>query len=161
MHWLNKLLRLLFGLHKEEFVMPYDRMMLRAELSRDEGRRNLAYEDSEGIMTIGVGWNLESNPMPEEVIDRLLDVGIEQSEAALDALYPRWKEELSHIRQRVLLNMAFNMGQSRLGGFVNMWAAIKSGDFTEASIQMLDSKWADQVGVRASRLAIMMERDEA
>ena len=56
-------------------VLPegtYDTLSLKAELSRDEGRKSKPYRDSEGILTIGVGWNLEANPLPDEVIVRFL-----------------------------------------------------------------------------------------
>jgi lysozyme len=38
-----------------------------------------------------------------------------------------------------------------------MWAAIHCGDYSEAAGEMLDSKWARQVGRRAERLSSMME----
>jgi GH24 family phage-related lysozyme (muramidase) len=143
---------------------------LRAELSRDEARERFPYRDSEGILTIGVGWNLEANGLPLEVLERLLtahglpesDVdlllerGIAQAEADLDALLPGWRETLDPVRQRVLLNMAFNLGRARLGAFARMWAAVRARDWTTAAAEMMDSKWARQVGVRAVRLERMM-----
>ena len=134
---------------------PYSLPALRKELSRDEGRRRKPYKDSEGILTIGVGWNLEAHGLPEDVIDRLLDLGIEQAEQALDKIWPRWRM-LTPVRQRVLANMAFNLGETRLRKFKRMWAALGKADYRTASEEMLDSKWAKQVGVRATRLAKRM-----
>lgn len=54
-----------------------------------------------------------------------------------------------------MMNMAFNM-QDRFLTFVNTLAAIKRGDYTAAADGMLASKWANQVGARAQRLAAMM-----
>lgn len=136
--------------------MPYNRDQLRAEISRDEGRKKFMYKDSVDKWTVGVGWNIEDKGLPESVIDSLLDIGIREAEDILDKLYPEWLD-LSDDRQRVLLNMAFNLGQPRLAGFGKMWKAIRAGDFTEASKQMLDSKWAVQVGPRSQRLAAMMK----
>jgi lysozyme len=53
--------------------------------------------------------------------------------------------------------MGFNMGVPRLMKFVKMWGAIEVGDFYEASEQMLDSRWARQVGKRSEGLAEMMK----
>jgi lysozyme len=53
--------------------------------------------------------------------------------------------------------MGFNMGVPRLMKFVKMWGAIEVGDFYEASEQMLDSRWATQVGKRSEGLAEMMK----
>ena len=51
-----------------------------------------------------------------------------------------------------MANMAFNLGISRLMRFKNMFAALNSGDYKQASIEGLDSKWAKQVYNRAHRL---------
>jgi GH24 family phage-related lysozyme (muramidase) len=148
----------------------YSSVDLRAELSRDEARRTRPYRDSEGILTIGVGHNLEANGLPLEVLERLLvahglpepdvdlllDRGIAQAEADLDALLPGWREALDPVRQRVLLNMVFNLGRTRLGGFQRMWAAVRARDWPTAAAEMMDSQWARQVGVRAVRLERMM-----
>lgn len=134
---------------------PYGLSQLSEEITRDEGRRKKPYKDSEGILTIGIGWNLEANGLPDEVIDLLLVIGIENAERALDRIWKRWRM-LSPNRQRVLLNMAFNLGETRLRGFKKMWAALEKVDYLTASREMLDSKWAQQVGVRATRLSKAM-----
>jgi lysozyme len=52
--------------------------------------------------------------------------------------------------------MCFNLGVTRLGGFVNTLAAMKRGDYEAAADGMMKSLWASQVGRRAQRLAKMM-----
>jgi lysozyme len=61
------------------------------------------------------------------------------------------------VRQRVLANMCFNLGISRLKGFVRMLSALRRKDFAAAAREMRSSKWAEQVGARAERLARLME----
>ena len=53
--------------------------------------------------------------------------------------------------------MAFNMGVPRLCKFVKMWDAIHKSDFDEASVQMLDSRWAKQVKSRSTTLSEAMK----
>jgi lysozyme len=65
--------------------------------------------------------------------------------------------QLDQVRQMCLVDMGFNMGVPRLMKFVKMWGAIEVGDFYEASEQMLDSRWARQVGKRSEGLAEMMK----
>jgi len=65
--------------------------------------------------------------------------------------------DLDAVRQRVVIDMAFNIGVPRLTGFKKMWAAIHCGDYEEAALEMMDSKWARQVGRRAKRLSLMMK----
>ena len=122
------------------------------QLVDHEGLELRPYEDSLGILTRGVGRNLEERGISEDEafyllandIDIIWDDLIKQ-----DAIV----EDLDDQRQMILLDMAFNMGVPRLGKFKKMWAAIEDGDMIEASKQALDSRWADQVGRRAERLA--------
>lgn len=129
---------------------------LKDELKRDEGVRQFPYTDSVGKLTIGVGWNLTDNGIPENVIDALLDLGIAQAARDVAAIYPEW-ESLTDNRQRVLLNMAFNMGRARLAGFVNMFRNLRDMDYEKAAEEMMDSRWSRQVGPRAQRLQLMMK----
>lgn len=68
---------------------------------------------------------------------------------------------LSRARQAVLLSMTFNMGigDEGLGGFSKMWVALENKDYLSVAGEMLDSRWANQVGIRARELASMMEDD--
>jgi lysozyme len=57
-------------------------------------------------------------------------------------------------RQRdALTEMCFNMGEGNLKKFKNMIAAIEALDMDRAAEEALDSRWAQQVGQRANRLA--------
>jgi lysozyme len=58
------------------------------------------------------------------------------------------------------MDMAFNMGVPRLCKFKNMWAAIHEDDFITAAKEMLDSRWANQVKSRATKLAHAMHHGE-
>ena len=55
----------------------------------------------------------------------------------------------------VVMNMIFNMG-NRFDAFKKMHAAMDAGDYAEAAVQMLDSRWAAQVKGRANMLADQM-----
>ena len=133
----------------------YNLDRLKSDLIRDEGSRAKPYLDTVGKTTIGVGHNLDDRPLTEDQIDWLLADDIDQAEEDLDAINLRWRL-LTDERQLVLLNMAFNLGRTRLAMFRRMWAAITGGRFNDAAEEMLDSRWARQVGVRAERLASRM-----
>ena len=68
-----------------------------------------------------------------------------------------WWRTLIYERQRVLANMAFNLGIDGLLGFRHTLLAMEQGRYDEAVIGMMGSKWAGQVGDRAVRLAKMMK----
>lgn len=59
--------------------------------------------------------------------------------------------------KEIIVNMSFNLGINRLSGFKRMIKAIKEGDFKEAAVEMIDSKWYYQVKGRAKRLVARME----
>jgi lysozyme len=68
--------------------------------------------------------------------------------------------DLDAVRQLILMDMAFNMGVPRLCKFKKMWGAIHDHKFDIASIEMLDSRWAKQVGSRAVKLSDAMKKGE-
>lgn len=135
--------------------MPPDPDRLRAQLTLHEGRRVYPYMDTTGHLTVGVGHNLTGRGLPDTVIDLLLDEDIAGTWAILTASLP-WIGQLDEVRQRVLMDMAFNLGVAGLLSFRQTLAAVQRGDFVAAARGMLDSKWARQVGPRADRLALMM-----
>lgn len=128
-----------------------NRDLLIQELKRDEGVKLKAYQDTVGIWTIGIGRNLQdvgvSMDEAEYMLANDIDVAVGELQRTFD-----WFEGLSDARQRVCVNMCFNLGLSRLLGFRKFLAAMAIGDWETAGIEMLDSKWSRQVGVRSTRL---------
>lgn len=122
------------------------------ELVDHEGLELFPYEDSLGIVTIGVGRNLEERGISEDEAFYLLSNDIDVIWEELIKSHPI-VEDLDDQRQMILLNMAFNMGVPRLSKFKKMWAAIENNNMEEASKEALDSRWASQVGRRAEELA--------
>ena len=123
-----------------------------ADLRRDEGVAYKPYRDTEGILTIGVGRNLEDRGISDDEMDFLLANDLKWVVVDLDRGAPWWREMTTN-RQRALANMVFNLGWPRLSGFKKMLAALEAGDYDEAANQALDSRWAIQVGARAERIA--------
>lgn len=128
---------------------------LTRQLERDEGVRNKPYRDSVGKLTIGVGHNLDDRPISQRAIDLILKDDIEDAVAQLENLFP-WTTQLDEARKGVLVNMMFNMGAARLGGFTDTLNLIRLARYPEAADEMLNSRWAKQVGPRALRLAQQM-----
>ena len=131
------------------------REIAREQLKVDEGVRSKVYRDSLGIETIGCGRNLRDKGLSQREIDFLLDNDLDDAEADCKALFPSF-DTLSDARKAVLLNMAFNLGRDRLRKFAFFCGAVMAKDWKRAADEMLDSKWAKQVGKRADRLAEQM-----
>lgn len=142
-------------------AVSYDLAMLRTiseELIRDEGEVLHVYQDTEGFWTLGIGRLVDKRRgggITHEEALYLLQNDILRKMEDLDRELPWWRK-LSPVRQRVLLNMCFNLGIGGLLKFKNTLAAVERGRYEEASRGMLKSRWAGQVGERADRLAKMM-----
>lgn len=120
-----------------------------------EGLELRAYQDSEEIWTIGYGQNLQELVIDEGLAEHWLEESILKAEEY--AKNYSFYDSLNQPRKDVLVEMIFNMGPSRVRGFTKALAAMKAERYTEAAMEMLDSKWARQVGQRAQRLAKQME----
>lgn len=125
------------------------------QLRFHEGVKNLVYKDHLGIETIGVGRNLRERGLSDEEVDYLLQNDIKIVEDELDKTLPWWRD-MSEVRQRALADLVFNMGMPRLHGFVKTLDALQRRDYQTAAEELLDSKYARQVGARAVRVAEMI-----
>ncbi len=129
---------------------------LTQQLIRDEGVEYKPYQCTAGKNTIGVGRNLDDIGVSHEEAMLMLDSDIARCIDEVDKNMP-WSVRLSDPREAALLNMAFNLGITRLLEFKKTLAALEVGEYITASKEMLDSKWARQVPKRARRLAAQME----
>lgn len=131
------------------------REMARQQIITDEGLELKLYKCTAGKWSIGCGRNLEDRGITKEEAMFLLDGDLLIAESDAKALFPSF-DSLSDARKAVLMNMALNLGKSRLAGFKRFRAAVEAGAFEQAAVEMLDSQWAGQVGQRAQRLAKKM-----
>lgn len=135
---------------------------LKQMLIRDEGEVLHAYEDSEGYLTIGVGHLIDKRRgggISKRISRLLLEDDIRNAKQDALANLP-FISTLDPVRRDVVFNMVFNMGISTFLEFRKTIQCLRNGDYKGAAREMLDSKWARQVGPRATRLAQMMESGE-
>jgi len=125
------------------------------QLIRHEGMRLKPYRDTVGKLTIGIGRNLDDVGISEDEAMYLLKNDIVKCYTQLMHKVPAYNS-LSLPRQRVLCNMVFNLGIHRFLRFKRMLRAIEEGNYEKAAKEMLNSRWAKQVGNRASELAEIM-----
>jgi lysozyme len=146
---------------------------LRESVKRHEGYRNIPYRDHLGNWTVGTGHlihridlvNMANYRTVGNLLDFLTDPAQHQRwlesdllEAESDArrfLGDAW-DRLSDARREVLTEMAFQLGEKRLGGFLKFRDAVLSGMWGVASAEMLDSLWAKQTPGRVAELAARM-----
>lgn len=125
---------------------------LEDQLKIDEGFRSRPYRCTAGKLTIGYGRNIEDVGITENEALFMLREDIKKTKKELYDKLPFF-ESLSDSRQEALINMAFNLGVNGLLKFKKTLDYISKGQFVEASKEVLNSKWANQVGKRAERIS--------
>ena len=133
--------------------------ILLASVKKHEGWRPYAYRDSLGYLTIGYGRLIDQQKgggITEQEGEMLLSNDLAGSVNSAP-LFVKNYHELSENRQRVVIEMIFNLGSGGFAKFKNTIAAIERGDYEAASKGMLNSLWAKQVKGRAKTLAEMMK----
>ena len=142
---------------------------LREELEIDEGCKYEIYLDHLGYPTFGIG-HLITDDDPEygwevgESIDtvRVYETFEQDIEGVLSdctKLYSDF-EDLPEEAKRVIANMMFNMGLTRLSKFKGMKRGVDARNWNEAADEMVDSRWYNQVTNRANRLVERMRNIE-
>lgn len=141
-------------------------------IEQAEGFREHTYKCTAGFDTIGFGRNLESNPLnPFEKLSCLTDSGtLEVSRrvarawvyADIEKLHNSLSKESYYqkadpVRKAVLLDLVFNLGLSKFRKFKKTIQALESQDYKTASLELEDSSWFRQVGIRARRNVYIME----
>lgn len=132
--------------------------LLRHQLRIDEGVKKFPYVDTMGKLSIGVGRNLADCGVSDDEIDLLLTNDIARAEQTARYLLPGF-DDLSDVRKYVMCNLAFNLGQEKLAEFQKLLLAVHEGRWTDAASEILDSRYAQQVGARAIRLSNAMRDD--
>ena len=130
-------------------------------LKRHEGVRSHVYLCSAGYETLGVGRNISESGLglTEDEIDFLLINDITRVKQELTDAY-FWFPALNEARQDAMIDICFNLGLTRLRGFVNALEAMSREQFDIAADEFMDSRWSQQVGNRAVEVTEMIRTGE-
>jgi GH24 family phage-related lysozyme (muramidase) len=141
-----------------------DLAKLKTELERDEGRKLAAYKDNATPpnWTIGIGHLLGSSPrmsnITDDECDALYAFDARHAESIARSCVSAF-DSLGDVRQRALVNMAFNRGNhmkesKTITPAIN--AAAADGDWEPVELAIAASPWAAQIGDRATRISMML-----
>ena len=128
-------------------------------VKKHEGYRNKVYLDTLNKRTVGVGhlcvedfW--EDGKEYEEdflmgILEKDLQSAIDQADDMCSNL------TISDDAKIIIIEMIFQLGGTGVSKFRKMWQALQQDppDYAEASVQMLDSRWAKQTPNRAQEMA--------
>jgi lysozyme len=134
----------------------FDLSDLRDELTLDEGVKSRPYTDTVGNVTIGRGRNLSAVGLSLDEIEYLWANDVARACVDLDA-HLAWWRTLPAQQQRVMINLAFNMGIDGLLSFEHFLDAMQRQDWIVAAGELQDSKWWGEVGFRGPRMVARLE----
>ena len=81
-------------------------------------------------------------------IDQLFDADVDRAIADASRIVSNFKT-ISENKQKVVVDMVFNLGAAGFSGFHNTIKAIENENWQTAAQEMRNSRWYDQVGKRA------------
>ena len=141
--------------------MNYDKLL--ESVKKHEGYKNHVYLDTLGKRTVGVGhlcvedfWEDDKEYEEDFLMDILkkdLQQAIRQANSMCEGL------KISEDAKIIIIEMIFQLGGTGVSKFRKMWQALQQDppDYAEASVQMLDSRWAKQTPNRAKEMADHMK----
>ena len=116
-------------------------MTLIEKIKENEGFSNKVYEDTLGYSTVGYGFLLAALTADE----------LEKLTAAVFATFDWLKEKPQNV-QEVVIEMAYQLGVSKVKKFVTTMHHIRMGEYEAAYQSGMNSLWAKQTPNRAKKV---------
>lgn len=153
----------------EQIDIPIDR---KAFITENEGLRLTSYDDSEGVRTVGIGFNLERDDAKEKIeafgldfkkvvdgeqsltkaqANQLFEETLAEAEADAEIIFSNFGE-LSDNRKTALIDMVFNLGGTKWRTYTLSIKDIANENWDAFVKRWEDSRWAKQVGSRADKV---------
>lgn len=139
-------------------------MSLIESIKREEGFRDRIYQCTAGVDTIGYGFNvnyLEEDelalnngvvePMSREVADKILELKLEKLKEEVYRAFP-WIKNHPKIVQDALIEMAYQLGITKMKGFSQTLRYIEVEDYSSAVRNLKNSRWAQQTPRRVENI---------
>ena len=132
-------------------------------VKKHEGYRNKVYLDTLGKRTVGVGhlcvedfWE-DDKEYDEDFLMGILEKDLQSAIDQADDMCQNLT--ISDDAKIIIIEMIFQLGGNGVSKFRKMWQALQQDppDYAEASVQMLDSRWAKQTPNRANEMADHMK----
>jgi len=138
--------------------------IIKARIKAHEGYRLEPYKDTLGFLTGGWGHKIlggeevpESEAGWQELFDKDFDIALKGANSLIQEHlrdnHTFLSDSQKAIIQGVLIEMCFQLGQAGVGKFKNMFKALGECDFSEAALQMQDSRWYQQTPARCLELS--------
>ena len=125
---------------------------LKESIKKNEGYRKMVYKDSLGIDTIGYGFAIKDLELDKDICDIILDRKIKELATRVNSTFS-WYRYMPQEIKDVVMEMCYQMGVYGFSCFKKTISFLQNKQFHDASLEMLDSRWAEQTPVRAKELS--------
>lgn len=147
-------------------------------LKIDEGFRKKRYKCTNEVLSIGYGFSeradftefhkellkvdsfYEITEIQEIKAHLILEFTVVEIDTHM-SIHHNWYNKLTQVQKMVIINMIYNLGFKGFFKFKRMIKALKSGNAFEATKELWDSNYSEQVKGRAIRLGMMLIADDA
>ena len=127
-------------------------------IKKEEGFRMETYYCTEGHLTGGYGHKMlegEVPPKDKAGWDKLFERDFARAVTGADDLLMICPD-IDETARNIVVEMVYQMGAYGVSKFKGMLKALQDEDYKQASVEMLDSRWAKQTPNRAKRMAERM-----
>ncbi len=121
-------------------------------IKQNEGYVKNVYKDSLGIDTIGYGFAIKDLELEEDLCDIILDRKLKILISRIESKF-QWYKYMPPEVKNVVIEMCYQMGVYGFSCFKKTIAYLQDKKWNEASVEMLDSRWAEQTPNRAREMS--------
>ena len=121
-------------------------------IKQNEGYVKNVYKDSLGIDTIGYGFAIKDLELEEDLCDIILDRKLKILIRRIESKF-QWYKYMPPEVKNVVIEMCYQMGVYGFSCFKKTIAYLQDKKWNEASVEMLDSRWAEQTPNRAREMS--------
>ena len=127
-------------------------MKLIDSIKQHEGYVKRVYKDSLGIDTLGYGFAIKDLELDQDICDMILDRKLKDLERMVNSKF-NWYRYMPPEIKNVVIEMCYQLGVTGFSNFRKTITFLQNKQFHDASVEMLDSRWALQTPVRAKELS--------
>ena len=121
-------------------------------IKQHEGYVGIVYKDSLGIDTIGYGFAIKDLELDEDVCEIILERKVKDLQDRVDNKF-NWYRYMPPEIKDIVLEMCYQMGVYGFSCFKKTIAYLQDKQWEKASVEMLDSRWAQQTPNRAQEMS--------
>ena len=126
-------------------------------IKQNEGYVKNVYKDSLGIDTIGYGFAIKDLELEEDLCDIILDRKLKILISRIESKF-QWYKYMPPEVKNVVIEMCYQMGVYGFSCFKKTIAYLQDKKWNEASVEMLDSRWAEQTPHRAREMSDIIKK---